>query len=80
MIDIETLEKFMCTELAVDKKNIGHDEDLLSQGIIDSLGIIKLVTFLEDIGIKIQDNDIVPENFQTLNALYKLLERSDKNN
>jgi len=72
------LQKFLIDEVAVGlgKKSLAPDEDLLSQGIIDSLGIMKLVTFMEkNFKIKISNDDIVPENFQNLNALKAFVEK-----
>lgn len=69
---IEDIERFVLAEIAVDlnKKLLAADEDLLEQGIVDSLGVIKLIIFLEEtFGIKITDEDVVPENFQTLNDM-----------
>ena len=44
--------------------------------IIDSLGLLKLVTFLEKShGIQVNDEDIVPENFQSLNSMAKFVEQ-----
>jgi len=75
---LEDLEKFLLTEIAVDlgKKSLGPDEDLLEQGIIDSLGIMKLVLFMEETyGIAVADEEIVPENFQTPNNMVKFVEQ-----
>jgi acyl carrier protein len=72
------LEKFLIEEIAVEaeKKSLTPDEDLLSQGIIDSLGIMKLVAFIEtNFKIKVSNDDIVPENFQNLNALKAFVEK-----
>ncbi len=42
---------------------------------IDSLGLIRLVAFLEsDLGIRIEDEELLAENFTTLRALGDLLE------
>jgi acyl carrier protein len=72
----EELEKFILTELAFDydKKSIAPDEDLLTQGIIDSMGIMRLAAFIEEeFGIKISDEDLVPENFQNINSIKKYI-------
>ncbi|MFH1898221.1 MAG: acyl carrier protein [Candidatus Desantisbacteria bacterium] len=47
------------------------DEDsLLEKGIIDSTGIIDLVSFIEErYGIKIDDEELLPENFDSLRAI-----------
>jgi len=79
---LEGLEKFLLTEIAVDlgKKSLDPNEDLLEQGIIDSLGIMKLVLFLEEsYGIQVDDQDITPENFQCLNSMVKYVEQQLQN-
>ena len=74
---LSELQKFMLTNVAADlgKDSLDPDEDLLAQGIIDSLGVMALVTFIEDtFGIQVTDGDIVPDNFQTLNVMAKFVE------
>ena len=70
------LAQYIESELAKGRKaKIGYDDDLLSQGIIDSLGILQLVAFIEDeFGIVIPDEDVVLENFMSVNALSDYLE------
>jgi acyl carrier protein len=78
---INELEKFLLSEVAVDmdKKSLAPDENLITQGIIDSMGILKLVSFMEStFAIKINNEEIVPENFQTLNALKEFVEKKIK--
>jgi acyl carrier protein len=46
------------------------DADLLSAGIVDSLGILRLVAFMEQhFGVKVPDEDVVFENFQSIGAM-----------
>jgi acyl carrier protein len=41
---------------------------------IDSLGLIRMVAFLEsDLGIRIEDEELLAENFETLRKLGELL-------
>jgi acyl carrier protein len=41
---------------------------------IDSLGLIRLVAFLEsDLGIRVEDEELIAENFETLRKLGELL-------
>jgi acyl carrier protein len=55
---------------------LSEDEDLLSAGILDSLAILQLVAYIEDqFGIKIPDEDVVFENFQSIRSLSAYLER-----
>ncbi len=44
------------------------DEPLLTNNIIDSLGSLRMIDFLETaFPLTIEDTDMLPENFQTLN-------------
>jgi acyl carrier protein len=63
-------------ELAVgSKRNIQMEDDLLSAGIIDSLGVLQLVAFIEDqFNIQMPDEDVVLENFQSVNSLANYLD------
>ena len=46
------------------------DEPLLTTNIIDSLGSFRMIAFLEEtFPLTIEDTDMVPENFQTLNDI-----------
>jgi len=78
----EDLERIVLTEIAAGfgKNYIDPEEDLLEQGIIDSLGLIKLITFMENsFGIRIADEEIIPENFQSLNTMARLVEQQQNN-
>jgi len=51
-------------------ESVNDDESLTENGIIDSLSIFRLVSFLEDnFGIRISDEEIVNENFQSVNSI-----------
>jgi len=66
------LETFIVDEITLGRgiREIEPDEDLLSRGIIDSLGVTQLVEFLEErFGIVVADEDLTPANFQTLNRI-----------
>ena len=66
---------FIQRELAHGRSGINVERDsLVESGIIDSLGIMKLVDFIEkEFKVKIGDEDLVPENFETLDDITKLL-------
>ena len=74
----DDLEKYLLTEVLIDqnKKSIEPDEDLLTQGIIDSMGVLQLVNYLEkSFGMKVADEEIVPENFRSLNCLTEFVRK-----
>mgnify|MGYP003579629309 CR=1 FL=1 len=46
------------------------DVSLLDRGIIDSTGVLELAAYLEEeFGVKVRDDDLVPENFDTISNL-----------
>ncbi|MBT8386157.1 MAG: acyl carrier protein [Ignavibacteria bacterium] len=58
------------------KTDLDDSESLIDSGVIDSLAIMKLLTFLEDaFNIKLGPDEIVLENFETLDSISKLVER-----
>lgn len=51
------------------------DKDLLATGVLDSFELVNLVVELEDaLDIEIDAELVIPENFQTGNAIIQLLE------
>jgi acyl carrier protein len=57
-----------------ENKNFNWDDSLLENGIIDSMNVLKLVSFIEEkFCIKIADDDLTPENFDFIDAIVKLI-------
>jgi acyl carrier protein len=55
---------------------LGEDDSLLEAGIIDSTGVLELVTFLESTyGIRVDDADVVPENLDTIGRIAAYVQR-----
>ena len=49
---------------------------LLASGILDSTGVLELVTFVESrFGVSVADDELVPANFDSLHALTAFVER-----
>ncbi len=47
-----------------------YDESLLQKGVIDSTGVLELVSFLRDnFNITVEDDEIVPSNLETINGI-----------
>ena len=72
------VEQFIVSELtqgrAID--SIATDEDLLARGIIDSHGVMELVSFLEGhYGISVGDEDLTPENFENIARIGEFVAR-----
>jgi acyl carrier protein len=50
--------------------NFTDEISFLEKGIIDSTGVLELVTFVEDkFGITVEDEELIPDNFDSLTKL-----------
>jgi len=70
--------EFIKNQLVREKtmKNIGRGDDLIESGIIDSLGILKLLEFLESkFSINIADEELIPENFESIESIESFISR-----
>jgi acyl carrier protein len=79
-MDTQTvLTEFITKELAIGRsKELHPDDDLLATGVLDSLGLMQLVLFIEErLGVKVPDEDVVIENFRSVSALTSYLARLD---
>ena len=56
-----------------------NNEELIDDGILDSLDIVTIVTEIDDkFGVTIPAEEIVPENFNSAAALMELITRLDE--
>ena len=52
-----------------------EDTSFLEEGIIDSTGVLELVTFLEEeFEIKVKDEELIPENLDSINNVVGFLQ------
>jgi acyl carrier protein len=62
--------------LGDDPASVPGSKSLIGSGIIDSTGVLELVCFLEEqYGISIADDDVVPENLDTVDRIVRFVER-----
>jgi acyl carrier protein len=67
------LQKFPTAKM----RNVTDHDNLLESGIIDSLGALELVTFMEqEFSVTVDDADLTPENFQTIECMARFVARS----
>ena len=59
-----------------DASRLSDTTSFLHSGILDSTGILKLVAFLEEsFGVTVQDDELVPDNLDTLRNIKRFLAR-----
>jgi len=72
-MSIETqVRDYLVENVLFSDGNFDYDDDasFLEAGIIDSVGIIDMVLFIEEtFAIKIEDSEITPEHFDSVNKL-----------
>ena len=67
------LENYLFTD---DQSTLQNDESFLNKGIIDSTGILELIGFLgEELGVTVKDEEMVPENLDSVNNLVAFVAR-----
>jgi acyl carrier protein len=65
------LEKFPLAR----KQQIKDSDPLLESGVLDSLGVLDLVSFVEqEFSVHVADEELVPENFQTIDRIAAFVE------
>lgn len=68
----QDISRYITDELATDIPGftLEPDDDLVAQGVLDSLGILTLVAFLEEeFSIVVADDDVVPEHFFSVRSI-----------
>jgi acyl carrier protein len=82
MTYLDTVRHFVVENfLFGDGESLKEDTSFLERGIIDSTGILEVIMFLEETyGIKIEDEELVPENLDSLRNIAKFLERKINSN
>ena len=68
-------------EYIKDTTNTDVDSDtlLVEQGIIDSMGVMDLIAFIQsNFQIEFTDDDLTAENFQNIHSIAGLIESKDK--
>ena len=73
----ETVRNFVVEHFLFGEDDVlKGDTSFLEEGIIDSTGILELVMFLEETyNLKVEDSELVPENFDTLDNITHYLDK-----
>lgn len=68
----EKIRKFLAENFLLSSNGFTLDDDasLLEAGVVDSTGVLELIMFIEeDFQIEVADEEIVPENFDSVNRI-----------
>ena len=73
----EAITQFILSELMEgdDRQDLAADEQILLTGLVSSVGIVRLVNFIEDqFNLHVRMKDVTIENFGTVNRIAHYLE------
>jgi acyl carrier protein len=76
------LAKFIENNLIGGERRMTVDDStaLIEKGIIDSMGLMQIVSFLEErAGVRVPDEEVGPDNFETLEAIDQMVKRLQEN-
>jgi acyl carrier protein len=55
--------------------DFSDDDSFLEMGLIDSTGVLELVSYLEEThGVKVEDEELVPDNLDSINRIVRFIE------
>ena len=67
------LDNYLFTD---DQSALSNEDSFLDKGIIDSTGIMEVIFFLEEeFGIQVDDEEMVPENLDSVKNIVTYVER-----
>ena len=71
------VKDFIETNFVYDQEtNLKADESLLDTGLVDSTGILEVVSFIEEsFGISIEDEEMVPDNLDSVTRIASFIVR-----
>ena len=70
------LENYLFTS---DQSALGLDDSLLGRGIVDSTGMLEIIMFIEEqLGVTVKDEDMVPENLDSVSRIAAFVESRRK--
>jgi len=74
---IEKIRQFIVENFLYSKSaDLSEDVSFLEMGIVDSTGILELITFIEaECGINVADEELLPENFDSISNIRGFLSR-----
>jgi acyl carrier protein len=73
---IARLERFIRDELLVERSAaLGPESRLLSEGLIDSLGAVRLAAFVEEtFGVRFEDSELRPGELETIAGILAVVD------
>lgn len=77
----DSIKKFVLENFlfGADDDALNYDDSFLEKGIVDSTGVLEVVSFIEDeFNIAVDDEELIPENLDTINNLAGFVKRKQE--
>lgn len=77
IVQTTTIRQFIADNFLFGQANgLSNSDSLLEKGVVDSTGVLELIGFLEkEYGLKVGDEEIVPENLDSIDLIRNYVER-----
>ena len=72
----QSIKKFILENILFEDKEdiLNYDDSFLKKGILDSTGILEVVSFIEEkFNISVDDEELIPENLDSVNNLTRFV-------
>ena len=73
----EQIRQFIISNFYVaDPATLSDEASLLDAGIVDSTGVLEIITFLEsDLGVTVEDAEMLPDNLDSVSRLVAYVQK-----
>ena len=69
------IKKYIISATLSESQDICDDTLIFETGLLDSMGLLFLIEFIkEEFNVEVNDEELLPENFQSVNSIVKFLE------
>jgi len=82
MIDVVSTEikEYLLTKFPHELTDIGMEQSIIHTGLVDSISLVMVILFLEErYEIKFDEQDLLPDNFDSIIGMSKLVIKKRKN-
>ena len=77
----QRIQKFILENylFSTDRSALGFDDSLLGRGIVDSTGMLEIIMFVEEqLGVTVKDEEMIPDNLDSVNRIAAFVESRRK--
>ena len=74
----QTIKNFIIENFIIDENTdrLDHDKSFLESGIIDSTGILELVSFIEEhYNVSVEDEELIPDNLDSVSNVVNFINK-----